>query len=789
MTERFLRDTAGAAACVLFLAGCGSDGSAPPAEPVISSVHPVLIEAGAVGLQLTVLGSHFTAASRARWNGEDRVTSFESATRLHVTLAAGDLAAPGTASLVIVHGTVQSAAYQVTVRNPVPALHGITPDSLLVGSPGAVVRLKGSGFSVTSEGRVTGAARQTTFIADSLLDMQLLVTDLATADVKEITVHNPAPGGGTSGALMYGASNPMPVIGSVSPATFHFGVNTTLTVTGSGFVPGSIIIWNGVLLAGTTYEAPDRLTYDIHGTMVPLPGIVQVAVRNPAPGGGTSTPVAVPVEYPAPVLTSVDPASVASDAGALTLIVEGQRFMPGVMVEIAGVTRTTQHVTAARLLVPLTAEEVAVAGNHPVIARNPGPGGGPSAAVTLQISVAPPRLTGLSPASAAAGGGSFSLVVGGRNFGEGSTVRWNGGDQSTVLGSPTALTATISAVDIAAAGTAWVSVFDPGTGLTSTSHPFTIAPPAPEATTVDSIALRAADLVHDGQRQRVYASVGAAGGQYANSIVILDPAAATVVATIPVPGDPGPLAIAADASFLYVGVREQSRVFRIDLAGAAIDAELDVSLSTHPDCTPTVADDLETLPGRPRSVVVTVKNARCSGHLGVLLFNDTVRMPRHVSDQFATSNNRVTRGLYDNEILGYSSGGGNIRRILVLPDGLLAGDLYPGLGIDPGSELVHDGGYLFSSDGRVQDLRTASGIGRISGYYFPVFAPHVAFGRFHYVKDGKLHVYHPTALTPVAELPLAYGGTPTRLIRWGSHGLALATSEALYFVRTPLAGP
>lgn len=87
-----------------------------------------------------------------------------------------------------------------------------------------------------------------------------------------------------------------------------------------------------------------------------------------------------------------------------------------------------------------------------------------------------PTITALTPSSAFAGDPGFALVVTGTNFGAGSTVRWNGADRTTTILSSTQLSAAIGSADIAAAGTAYVTVFVPGTGGgTSAAAPFAVA--------------------------------------------------------------------------------------------------------------------------------------------------------------------------------------------------------------------------------------------------------------------------------------------------------------------------
>jgi hypothetical protein len=80
-----------------------------------------------------------------------------------------------------------------------------------------------------------------------------------------------------------------------------------------------------------------------------------------------------------------------------------------------------------------------------------------------------PTITGLNPLSATPDGGGFTLTVNGTNFISSSVVRWKGADRTTTYVNSTKLTAAILASDIAAAGTASVTVFNlaPGGGLSN----------------------------------------------------------------------------------------------------------------------------------------------------------------------------------------------------------------------------------------------------------------------------------------------------------------------------------
>ena len=85
-----------------------------------------------------------------------------------------------------------------------------------------------------------------------------------------------------------------------------------------------------------------------------------------------------------------------------------------------------------------------------------------------------PTLSSLSPSSAPAGSAGFTLTVTGTNFVSGSTVLWNGAARTTSFAGSTQLSAAIPASDVATAGSATVTVTNPG-GATSNGLTFTIA--------------------------------------------------------------------------------------------------------------------------------------------------------------------------------------------------------------------------------------------------------------------------------------------------------------------------
>jgi hypothetical protein len=99
-------------------------------------------------------------------------------------------------------------------------------------------------------------------------------------------------------------NNPSPTIGSIYPKSSNVGVGTkTITITGSGFFPGSIVRINGNGRAVTFIDA-SHLLIQITGNDTYLyraNGGFFITVFNGEPGGGYSNAIFFTVNNPAPV--------------------------------------------------------------------------------------------------------------------------------------------------------------------------------------------------------------------------------------------------------------------------------------------------------------------------------------------------------------------------------------------------------------------------------------------------------------------------------------------------------
>jgi hypothetical protein len=79
-----------------------------------------------------------------------------------------------------------------------------------------------------------------------------------------------------------------PALLSLSPSTLSHGSrNFRMTVKGSAFVPGSVVTWNGKARS-SSFVSSTQMTVYVPAAAVASVGTASIAVKNPAPGGGTS---------------------------------------------------------------------------------------------------------------------------------------------------------------------------------------------------------------------------------------------------------------------------------------------------------------------------------------------------------------------------------------------------------------------------------------------------------------------------------------------------------------------
>jgi photosystem II stability/assembly factor-like uncharacterized protein len=456
--------------------------------PTAASLSPGSTQEGGAQFTLTVNGTNFVTTSTVVWNVSNLATTFVNSTQLTANVPSTLIVNAGAESVTVVNaapGGGTSNALTFDVDNPAPTATSIAPTKATAGGAAFTLTVTGANFVNNSKVQWNGSARTTTFVKSTKLTAMITAADIANGGTVPVTVMNPAPGGGTSGAVTFTIDNPVPKETSISPSSANAGgAAFTLTVTGTNFVSTSVVQWNGSSRV-TTFVNGTTLHGAITAADIATAGTVKVTVMNPAPGGGTSPPQTFTINDPAPTATSLSPSSTTAGGPAFTLTVTGTNFVAGSEVKWKGSARTTTFVSTTKITAAILASDIATAGSASVTVYNAPPGGGTSAALTFSVNNPVPAITTISPTSAIAGGATFTLTVNGTNFVSTSSVRWNGASQTTTFVSGTKLTAAITATDISKAGVFPVTVFNgtPGGG-TSNSVNFTVNNPVPAITSI-----------------------------------------------------------------------------------------------------------------------------------------------------------------------------------------------------------------------------------------------------------------------------------------------------------------
>jgi len=100
-------------------------------------------------------------------------------------------------------------------------------------------------------------------------------------------------------AMLPAQSNPVPFVNQplVPSAVAPGGPTFSLTVNGTGFVPGSTANWNSAALA-TTFVNSSQLTAQVPAANIATASTAWITVSNPTPGGATSSVLFLPISNP-----------------------------------------------------------------------------------------------------------------------------------------------------------------------------------------------------------------------------------------------------------------------------------------------------------------------------------------------------------------------------------------------------------------------------------------------------------------------------------------------------------
>ena len=304
------------------------------------------------------------------------------------------------AALTAVAGMLMLAGGCSTQKPPfndTPVLQTLFPSNITAGSNGFTLFIQGTGFIADSMGVSfaywNGSPRSTFLNATtSQLEVQIPASDVATANTVNVTVVNPAPGGGMSQSPLTFTIVPPQAglkITSLSPASAASGgAAFALTINGTGFATNDVVTWNGSVRPTTIQPLNTTVaTAQITATDISAAGAASVAVN--ASNLVTGTPAVnfaiTGSNNPNPSINSLSPSTIAPGTADLQITLKGSGFARTSTVEWNNGPRATAFIDSSDLVVLIPASDLAIAGSAQILVVNPAPGGGTSSTSMFTI--------------------------------------------------------------------------------------------------------------------------------------------------------------------------------------------------------------------------------------------------------------------------------------------------------------------------------------------------------------------------------------------------------------------
>jgi hypothetical protein len=158
-------------------------------------------------------------------------------------------------------------------------------------------------------------------------------------------------------------TNPVPTLTRLIPDTLPVNSDPQwITVQGTGFVPGSKVIWNDSDPFTTEYVSDTELKVFLPWFAFSFQRIDRYTVQNPAPGGGTSNFLNFGVGIKPRWIGALSPQSVVAGSQSFTLTITGENLTGTQYVYFANQSRPFQQVSDTELRATIQAGDIATAG-------------------------------------------------------------------------------------------------------------------------------------------------------------------------------------------------------------------------------------------------------------------------------------------------------------------------------------------------------------------------------------------------------------------------------------------
>lgn len=658
----------------------------------------------------------------------------------------------------------------------------ISPNTVQAGAGNTTLTVSGANFVSSSVVTFNGQSLTTTYSSATLLTATIPASDLTSGKTVQIGVSNPNAAPSTTVAFQI--DNPVPVLTAITPGSVALSSSATITLSGSGFVPTSTIVFNSASRI-PTYVNGTTIQMSLSATDLAAAGNDTITVVNAAPAGGTSQPATLQVTQLIPTLSSVSPASIQSSVGNVAITLKGDNFGPTAVVQADGTSLSITSQNSANIVATLPAAIVSQTGAVNLVVTNPGTNAESSGPMTIQI-VGTPTIGSPTPAAAAVGSPDLTITLYGSNLLPGSVVQWNGQPLATQYAN-FQLTATIPAIDLASFTNGSLTVATP------IEYPATTLVSAPQAFTT-YLALANDDIVYSPHDSVLYASVPASVmGSLGNCIVGIDPITGNLMRQIPVGSQPNKIAISDDGSQLFVGLDGAGAVRQVNLTTRQAGQQFSLGGGPGVYNPPFTAAALAVLPGEPNSVAVFSSDGI------VTIYDSGVARPKDssglINTYFDQNYGALTFGATASTLYVSAAPFQGVEKFTVDSTGITGATSFPvGSGAN-GVNIQYDNGRLYLGSGIVLDANTGTQLGTFSaGTNQTASGPIVSDSTLNLAFVGYtpftsssaevLAFYESTFNSSGTINVTGVNGNFQEISRWGQNGLAVAAPLQIYVLQS-----
>jgi len=318
-----------------------------------------------------------------------------------------------------------------------------------------------------------------------------------------------------------------------------------------------------------------------------------------------------------------------------------------------------------------------------------------------------------------------------------------------------------------------------------------VAVQAGDQSSIRKIDLLANDLVVDPNTQKIYVTLPSTAGNSGNSIASVDPATGAVDPATFIGSEPGRIAISNNGQFIYAVLVGAAAVRRFDVATKTAGPQF--SLGNDSFSGPLFARDLVVQPGDANTLATSRSSSNGSGG-SVAVYDDAGQRSTTAG---SSSDLAIAFNKTDPSRL-YGLGGGTLRRFNVSSAGVAAAT---NSSVAASGAIQFDDGRLYTSSGHVLDPETGTLFGTFTGTNLNNSSPFVSdsvvrrvyFLTSPFSSPGSLttvtlRVFDQQTFVPLGTLDIPnVMGSPTRIVRWGSNGLAFCTNSGqLFIIQTTL---